>query len=69
VNQEYAESERRFLDVALIVGALVFFLGILMFFFLDQLMFGHVTILGPIVIFLGIATVLLNLGLRIKGKG
>ena len=69
MNPDDEKSERKSLDIVLIIGVGLFLLGILIFFFLDQLMFGHVTIIGPIVIFLGIAIILLDLGSRIRRVG
>jgi hypothetical protein len=56
------------LNLTAIIGASLAVFGILVVFVLDRLMFGYVTFLGPIIISVGIALILLGLMVRIKDR-
>lgn len=61
-------SEEKGSNILLAIGILIVVFGVVMILYLDNIMFGHVTILGPIFIVLGIVFILLNLTLTIEER-
>lgn len=63
-----SESEKKGSNILFAIGILIVVFGVLMILYLDKMMFGYVTFLGPIMIALGIVFILLNLAVIIKER-
>jgi hypothetical protein len=68
VQRGNSESEEKGSNILLAIGILVVVFGVVMILYLDKIMFGSVSFIGPILIALGIVFILLNLAVMIKER-
>jgi uncharacterized membrane protein HdeD (DUF308 family) len=68
VQRSNSESEKKGSNILFVIGILAAVFGVVMLFYLDKIMFGYVTFLGPILIALGIVFILVNLAVMIDSS-
>jgi hypothetical protein len=68
VQRGNSESEEKSSYTLLAIGILIVVFGVGMLLYLDKMIFGQVSFIGPILIALGIVFILLNLAIMIKER-
>jgi uncharacterized membrane protein HdeD (DUF308 family) len=68
VQRSNSESEGKGSYTLLAIGILIVIFGVVMLLYLDKIIFGQVSFIGPILIALGIVFILLNLAAMIKER-